>query len=273
MKREPISTLPEKMMKNNEIKKDFELVLNSFVPIYLDEMEKISLMNRVDSKFVFSIDELTGLLKMCQNNYRVLEISGQKNHPYDSLYFDSKDLTLYHDHHRAKLNRYKIRFRTYFSGEKKTFLEVKFKNNKEKTFKKRIATSPIEETLCFLNDEHVAFITKQTPLNALELNPALNVRYNRITLVNKKMNERVTIDTGLTFSFGGKLIQLNRLVIAEVKRNTISEKTEIMEHFKSMRIKEGGLSKYCTGMALIYDDIKKNNFKEKIRTILKINTL
>lgn len=260
------------MTKNNEIKKDFEFLLNSFAPIYLEEMEKISLMNRVDSKYIFSINKLPDLLLLCQNNYLVLEISGKKNHLYESLYFDTGNYVLYYDHHRAKLNRYKIRFRTYFSGGKKTFLEIKFKNNKEKTFKKRISTFPINETSYF-NEEHIDFITKQTPLNAVELYPTLNVRYNRITLVSKKMNERVTIDTELTFSFGEKLVELDRMVIAEIKRNTISEKTEMMEYLKAMRIQEGGISKYCTGMAMLYDNLKKNNFKEKIRTILKINPL
>lgn len=260
-------------MRSEDFKKDLENTLTSFSSIYLEEMENISLMNRVDSKYVFSIKNLPDLLSLCKKNYRALEISGLKNHPYDSLYFDSKDFVLYHDHHRAKLNRHKIRLRTYISGEKKSFLEVKFKNNKEKTYKKRIPAATPEETNYVFTEAQALFIAQQTPLRATEIKPSLKVKYNRITLVHRKMNERVTIDTDLTFSIGNKYIHLDNLVIAEVKRNSLAEKTEIMDHLKTLRIKEGGLSKYCTGMAMIYEDLKKNNFKEKLRTLLKINQL
>jgi hypothetical protein len=258
-------------MRSEDFKIELENMLPSFCPIYLEETEKISLMNRVDTKYVFSLKILPDLLSLCKKNYRALEISGLKNHPYDSLYFDTKDYVLYHEHHRAKLNRYKIRLRTYISGEKKSFLEVKFKDNKEKTFKKRISSTPLEETNYFFTEAQSSFIAHQTPLKANEIKPSLKVKYNRITLVHLKMNERVTIDTDLAFSIGNKFIRLDNLVITEVKRNSLAEKTEIMERLKSLRVKEGGLSKYCTGMALIYDDLKKNNFKEKLRAILKIN--
>ncbi len=258
-------------MRSKDFKIELENILPFFSPIDLEETEKISLMNRVDTKYFFSIKNLPDLLNLCKKNYRALEISGFKNHPYDSLYFDTKDYALYHDHHRAKLNRHKIRVRTYINGGKKSFLEIKFKNNKEKTFKKRISATPLEETNYFFTEAQSSFIAQQTPLKANEIKPSLKVKYNRITLVNLKMNERVTIDTDLTFSMGDKFICLDNLVIAEVKRNSLAEKTEIMDHFKKLRIQEGGLSKYCTGMALIYDDLKKNNFKEKLRAILKIN--
>jgi hypothetical protein len=260
-------------MRSEDFKIELENVLSSFCPIYLEETEEISLMNRMDTKYFFSLQNLPDLLWLCKKNYRALDISGIKNHPYDSLYFDTKDNKLYHEHHRSKLNRYKIRIRTYISGEKKSFLEIKFKNNKEKTIKKRISATHLEETNYYFTEAQTSFIAQHTPLRAIEIKPSLRVKYNRITLVHLKMNERVTIDTDLTFSIGNKFIRLENLVIAEVKRNSLAEKTEIMEHLKTLRIKEGGLSKYCTGMAMIYENLKKNNFKEKLRAIHKINSL
>ena len=61
---------------------------------------------------------------------------GKLIHDYKSLYYDTEDWKFYLDHHNGRVNRNKIRFREYV-GSKLTFLEIKLKNNKGKTIKKR----------------------------------------------------------------------------------------------------------------------------------------
>ncbi|MCX8080550.1 MAG: polyphosphate polymerase domain-containing protein [Bacteroidia bacterium] len=251
-------------MKPNQL----EEILKGFNPYSLEEAEKISFMDRVDQKYVFDISFLPELLEKCKENYRILEIAGIRNHAYNSLYFDTRELSMYHDHQRWKSNRYKIRIRTYSSGKIRSFLEIKFKNNKNQTSKKRIESNVNAQPL--LTGQPAAFIESRTPYKCSDLEPQVRIGYFRATLAHSNMNERVTVDTCLSFIYEEKKIILNNVVIAEVKKSAFSEKTPFMSYLNEFRIKEGGLSKYCIGMALLHKNLKQNNFKEKIRLIHKI---
>ena len=108
-----------------------------FSPIYLKNMDEVKLMNRSDTKFTFSVRKLPILLEKLVPFYDVLEIKGKRLHSYKSLYFDTDDRKFYNDHHNRRVNRHKIRFREY-EDSGLIFLEVKCKNNKGKTIKKRM---------------------------------------------------------------------------------------------------------------------------------------
>ena len=120
--------------------------LDSFDPISLSEMDDVTLMNRADTKFVFSITTLLKVIHKLSYHYRVLEIKGVRLSAYQSLYFDTDDFQFYHQHHNGKTNRNKVRYREYIDSNL-SFLEVKRKNNKGKTIKKRIQVQNINESL------------------------------------------------------------------------------------------------------------------------------
>ena len=109
---------------------------NDFQAISLSEMDDVKLMSRTDTKFAFNDIKLPVLLQKLSEHYRILEIDGERIHHYKSLYFDTEDRKFYLDHHNSRVNRNKIRFREYV-GSGLTFLEIKLKNNKGKTIKKR----------------------------------------------------------------------------------------------------------------------------------------
>ena len=98
--------------------------LDSFDPISLSEMDEVTLMNRADTKFVFSIATLLKVIPKLSNHYRVLEIKGVRLSAYQSLYFDTDDFQFYHQHHNGKTNRNKVRYREYIDSDL-SFLEVK----------------------------------------------------------------------------------------------------------------------------------------------------
>jgi hypothetical protein len=104
-------------------------ILQQFEPITLKEMEGVKLMNRTDTKFIFNISHYETIMNEIRQHYRVLEVEGQRISRYETLYYDTQKYDLYGEHHKGKLNRYKIRHRTYVES-KIGFLEVKFKNNK-----------------------------------------------------------------------------------------------------------------------------------------------
>jgi hypothetical protein len=239
--------------------------LGNLKPITLEEMDGVKLMDRTDTKFVFNIAQLPVFLNDLKDQYRVLEVNNCRSSRYETIYFDTEDFELYKKHHSGKLNRYKVRCRKYVESEL-FFFEVKFKNNKGRTIKDRVKR---KEFAFKIQDKALELLSKKTPLDAEKLTPNIWVNYSRITLVNNFSKERVTIDTTLHVKNDNKEVAFPKLVIAEVKQ----EKAQASPFLAAMRragIREGSISKYCFGVATLYDNIKKNNFKPKIKTINKI---
>ena len=95
-------------------------------------------MNRIDTKYAVPISVLPAILEAAQADYFAQEIDGQRIATYDTMYYDTDTLDMYVRHHDRQLVRQKIRVRQYVESDL-TFLEIKRKNNKGRTKKKRIA--------------------------------------------------------------------------------------------------------------------------------------
>ena len=172
-------------------------------------MSGISLMNRTDTKFVAGIERVRELLFMAKNDYFVQQTGGMRILSYYSVYFDTKTFDMYVAHQNGKLNRQKIRIRSYVdSGD--NFLEVKTKNNRGRTDKKRIPVDTFDPSkpqynIIFSDDIHddkpncVDFLKEYLHCSPATLKESLEIRFDRITLVNKKKTERLTIDMNLNF--------------------------------------------------------------------------
>lgn len=240
-------------------------ILNQFEPITLQEMDGVKLMDRIDTKFTFNINELPSILNEAKNYYKIVDIEGNRISRYKTLYFDTPDFSLYNKHHSGKLNRYKIRHRTYVESNL-GFLEVKFKNNKGRTLKTRIKETGVPD---LKTGRAFDFLQKMLPFNPLDLIPKIWVNYSRITLVNKLSAERLTLDLNLEFEKDGQKKSLNQLVIAEVKQDS-KVSSPFISIVKSKHIREGSISKYCMGIASSFSEVKKNNFKQKLSNVNKI---
>ena len=240
-------------------------ILMQFEPIGLKEMDGVKLMNRTDTKFLFTMEQFSAVLTDVLEYYRVLEINSKRSGLYKTLYYDTENLNLYSNHHNGKLNRYKIRHRTYADSDL-GFLEVKFKNNKGRTIKNRIEEHYPPNTW---EGESEMFLKKTLPFDPQTLIPVLWVNYNRHTLVHKTEAERLTIDMNLEFIKDGVIKRLDNLVIAEVKQDK-KKVSPFIKMMKKYHIREGSISKYCMGMALTNDKVKTNNFKSKLLTLKHI---
>jgi hypothetical protein len=242
-----------------------ENILGSFEPITLKEMDGVKLMDRTDTKFTFDVARLPAILEKVRTQYKCLHIEDQVLSTYRTLYYDSKDFQLYNKHHSGALNRYKIRHRTYVESNI-GFLEVKFKNNKGRTIKERIKQRVASE---LFSDDAYKFLSKELPFNPSVLSPVVWINYKRATLVNKFTAERVTIDLDLQFISEGRSITLDNLVIAEVKQDR-KNASPFLDVMKEMHIREGSISKYCFAIAFTRENVKKNNFKEKLFSLKHI---
>lgn len=244
--------------------------LSALSPIALDEMDSIKLMNRIDSKYLTDEAHLMEVLKDAAHaGYRVLEAEGVRISPYNSVYYDTEVLRMFMDHHNRRLVRQKVRTREYVnSGD--AFLEIKRKNNKGRTNKKRISI-PNTELLDFRSDVKACeYLAEKSWFHADELKPVLSTRFSRITLVNPAKTERLTIDTNLLFHNyrTEQDATLYDAVIIELKQDGRTEsqmKGILLDH----RVKPMRISKYCIAVTLTDKNARSGRFKTKVRTIEK----
>jgi hypothetical protein len=245
-------------------------VIERFAPITLEQMDAVKLMRRTDTKFVFNVNLLPELLCMASDNYYMVEINNLREQIYQTTYFDTPDYSMYTSHHNGKLNRCKIRVRRYVCSNQE-FLEVKRKNNHGETIKNRIMRPQPEEGID-VNDSK-RFLEKYTPFGHQALWPKLGNKFIRLTLVNKNLTERITLDYNLEFTDlkYNKNISANGVCIAEIKKDKESKKSPFITNLSGMRIRPSGFSKYCIGLAMLKNpEIKLNLFRQKIRAIEKI---
>jgi len=253
-----------------------EDLLASFTPISLAEMDSVKLMNRIDTKYTVPLSLLPTILEMSQNDYYVQQTGGKRIADYNTIYYDTDSLDMYIRHHDKQLHRQKIRVRQYVNTHE-TYLEIKRKDNKGRTKKRRMVVPGFELTPQTIghgkhHDRTVEeFIALKSPYQWSELAPRLRTVFRRITLVNKAKTERLTIDMSLIWENmqTGEKKTFPELVIIELKRdgNAPSPMTKIMI---DQRVHPFKISKYCIGTALTNHGLKKNRFKKKIRHIVKM---
>ncbi|MBO7432154.1 MAG: VTC domain-containing protein, partial [Salinivirgaceae bacterium] len=125
------------MSENQHIDLEDTGEVRDIEPITLPEMDSIKLMNRIDSKYLTNESVLLAILRDAHaEGYRALVVEGKKVSPYNSMYYDTPELRMFLDHHNRRMVRQKVRTRVYVASGQ-TFLEIKHKNNKKRTKKKR----------------------------------------------------------------------------------------------------------------------------------------
>ena len=232
-------------------------------------MDGVKLMNRTDTKFAFKLDTLPVLLEKMQSYYRVLSIKDKLIHNYKSLYYDTIDRKFYLDHHNRRVNRNKIRFREYV-GSDLTFLEIKRKNNKGRTIKKRIKVPKISDKLTLEQKQYINKIVGQD----INVEAKQWINFSRITFVHKVQKERLTIDIDLTFNNKESSGDLKKIVIAEVKQERMSRSlSDFMKIAKELHILPIRISKYCMSTLELNPKLKQNRFKEKKIFINKLKQI
>lgn len=246
---------------------EFETLCNKYEPISLAEMESVSLLKRVDNKFIIHQNQLLQILNNLSTDYKLLEIDGKRIMTYRTLYFDTKKNKFYFDHHNGKPKRTKIRIRKYVDSDL-YFLEIKIKDGRGNTIKSR---KPISEFENNISETYSNFIEKVTQ-KKYDLIPALWNRFNRFTLVNVEEKERITIDLNLSFESENKSIELENLAIIEVKQERFDVNSKIVKSLRKFGINPIGLSKYCVGMIKLNKNLKYNAFKPKLLKIKKITS-
>jgi len=239
-------------------------ILREFKPTTLAQMDEVKLMNRTDTKFVFRRSELISILKILSSDYRALNINGDLISSYNTLYFDTPEFGYYLAHHQGKGNRYKVRIRNYVESDL-YFLEIKNKY-KGRTDKKRIKLEGFEKEFSIDSQNFVNSVIQGEP----NLEAKLWNSFSRITLVNKVLKERLTLDLNLGFNWEDDSVDHSHIVIAELKQENVNRESLFYSLMKSKGILPNSISKYCIGAIGLNTSLKYNNFKVKNLLINKL---
>ncbi len=258
----------------------FNEPLKKFEKLTLTELNSTaSFLKRIDRKFLLTTKEFKETLEDFKKDFRVLEIAGQRMFKYDNVYMDTSDYKFYNDHQNGVNPRTKIRTRLYKDSDL-TFFE--YKHKKDWVTTKYRYQFPMDEHGIMTKWKKRFFEWVWQSINngekAPHITPAIRTTYDRITLVSKNGEERMTIDFNIKTKNlrrkNARVVELKNLVIIESK--TLKKDALAIDVMKKHNIKKAkACSKYSlwvvyAGLAEKYDHFA--NTMEKIKEI-RLETL
>ena len=86
----------------------------------------MSLMERIDKKYIIALTDLGSVMKELSQDYFVLSINNNSLFTYDNIYMDTEDDLFFYQHERKEKKRMKVRTRHYVES-KIAFFECKQK--------------------------------------------------------------------------------------------------------------------------------------------------
>jgi hypothetical protein len=237
--------------------------LGEFQPTTLAALAGVSLLNRVDTKYLVPVAQLPGMLSTLAQSYSVLDVDGVREHPYQTVYFDTPDFALYRDHHAGRAVRHKVRSRTYLDSGR-SFFEIKTKTDAGRTIKYRFETAaPMTD----LTPAAQALLAEHLPPEEQSLQPTIRNDFRRVTLVGLHTAERLTLDLGVQFEHEGQTAVLPGIVVAELKQSGIDRGSPFAQLMQRRRIRPTSLSKYCVGVAMLQPHIVEGGFAGQLQAI------
>lgn len=244
--------------------------LDHFDAISLTELvERASLQTRVDRKYVVPATGVERLLAvLAADGARILEIDGERDFAYESVYFDTPDLSSFHLAATGRRRRFKVRSRSYLDTAS-SFLEVKTRGGRSSTVKERHELDPDEaHELTPGGRAYVGEVLDEAGIRSVDpgaLAPVLTTKYSRATLFIPTSESRATIDTRLMWELedptghplGGRL---ERPAISIVETKSGSRASDVDRALWSLGHRPSTISKYATGMAALRPELGANRW-------------
>ncbi|SEP23251.1 polyphosphate polymerase domain-containing protein [Trujillonella endophytica] len=234
----------------------------ALAPVGLEELvARAARQTRIDRKYVLPLaaaDRLVAELGRT-GGARVLDSAGARDFGYASLYLDTPDLAGYHLAARGRRRRFKVRRRTYLdSGD--AYVEVKTRGARGTTVKQRVpddgdAAGFVEAALAAAGHGAV---------RSHHLSPVLHTAYRRTTLLLPATDDRVTVDTELTWWLpGAAALTLPGLAVVETKTGSGVSAADRLLWRSGHR--PARVSKYGTGLAALRGDLPDNRWWPVLR--------
>lgn len=241
-------------------------LLAQFSVVGLDGLQGAELQRRYDVKTLATEAEAELLLEALIPRYHVLEVDGYRAMDYRTQYLDTERFDFYRDHHNRRLGRHKVRYRTYVQS-RTSFFEVKHKSNKGLGEKRRVSVGAWGAAAA---PEELELL-ESCGLAGIRLRPTLSVEYVRTTLVSKTLDERVTVDHGLSIRSGTDHRSWPRSVIIEVKQPRLDRSSHAFAVLRRLGRRPVSVSKYCVGVASCSTELKRNRFRRVLRRLEELS--
>lgn len=259
----------------NKETKHLESMLQEYTTISLDQLNAtMSFLERIDTKYLITLDQLDKILEALQDRFYVLTIKDVNIFTYDSIYMDTKDYLFYKQHEQGEENRIKVRTRHYVDSRDLAYFE--FKQKEGKLIRKFRYPCGVEGHGVMNKDAKRFYSSLAQSMDLSyakeEIMPSIETKCKRITLCSKQNDERLTIDLDVELRDmrdpSARTIKLGNIAIVESKSSgTNGYSAKLM---KKLKVKPAsGCSKYCLGV--YYFGIMKSHdkFKNTIKFIDK----
>ena len=256
---------------------DFWDNVSNFGSINLTQLNATaSFLKRIDTKYLITEDQLAAILEDLRPHFDVLEIDSKRIFSYDNVYMDSADYLFYHQHEAKKESRTKIRTRLYKDCDMAFF---EYKQKQDGITKKFRYEFPSDEHGVMTKGKKRFFEWVWQSMyygeKAPKITPSLKTTYNRLTLISKSAEERLTIDFNIrTLDLRNETATptaLKNLVIIESK--SLQEKCLSAKIIQSHDVKQAkSCSKYS--LWIVYSGLveKWTAFTNTIEKIKEIRT-
>ena len=236
------------------------------------------LLTRVDRKYLVPLKSAQGLVDGLAPHAQVLAIDERRRFSYASTYFDTPELDAFMLTARKRRRRFKVRTRTYLDSGL-CFLEVKTNGSRESTVKDRFKYDPDDadrvtpDGRLFIIERLVESSTcspDEASTIAEALVPVMDSTYSRTTLHLPHDEARATFDTELTWDLFGpdgkrleRGVSVGHLNVVETKNPSTASPTDRLLWNQGHRPTR--ISKYATGMALLYANLPTNRWNRTIK--------
>jgi hypothetical protein len=212
---------------------------------------------RRDRKYLVprdAVDELVAALPPA----RVLSIDGATSFRYESVYFDTDELTSYAAAAKRRPRRFKVRTRTYLASEQ-SMLEVKVRDPRGQTVKLRAPHSFDRRAELTSEAEEFLRTVPAVTAPAGDLHAALVTTYRRSTFMLEDQQARITVDTDLRWATTDG-VELVLPGIAVIETKTAGRPSSYDGVLWRRGFRPSTLSKYCTGLAALRPALPANKW-------------
>ena len=225
---------------------------------------------RVDRKYLVPLERGEHFLAQLPASLRLLSIKGLLTTSYRSTYFDTADLLTCRAHIQGRRRRWKARSRLYLE-DGLCRLELKVCDGSGLTRKFFHPTT--SDTYGQMNGTAAAFFRGQL-LNhghteALVLEPAVEVCYERATLADPETGTRVTLDSGIRATRRDHSVEVDpgHLIIETKGGRAPGAADQLLRHLGARPV---SLSKYAASASLMDARIADNDVRHMLGHQLRL---
>ena len=239
-------------------------------PVGLEQIiATADLQTRTDRKYLVTAEVFARFTTIMSDRFRALEIQDLRLFRYESVYFDTEQLTAYLRHAHGRRQRFKVRTRAYLDVTD-CVLEVKTEGGRGQTIKERLPYPSADRHELTEAARRFALDRIGDPATVQNLDPVMTTAYRRATMMDPLSGSRLTCDVDITFACGAGVQDGDpdhrgpeNLVLVESK--TVGAAATADNVLWRLGQRPVSLSKYCVGMALMHPHLPANRWNRELR--------